>query len=153
MKKYIEKKLDGSFKEHEQKNVIKKELTEIKKSIQDNEKEQTSLLNGVFYSIKKLISTHNKEKEVSEDFTAQFRSALDVLYGHVRRLESEKDELSVELMRLAGDDFLNNKYAELEKELKKAKTLADEHMREKTELESKLKKFQHLWKKSAASKG
>ena len=153
MKNYIDEKIENSFKENAQKDVAYNELAEIRKIMDDNEREQVKLLNGVFYSVKKLAAANSKEKEGSEDLTAQFRSMLDALKGHVRRLESEKDELSVELLRLAGDDFFKNKFAELEKETKKTKKLADQYLREKTELEGRLKAFQHLWEKSAEKKG
>ncbi len=153
MKKYMDNYMKQNSGTDGQSNSTENVLMEIKRAMEGREKEQNDLLNGVFYSIKKLTNSYKKEKDYSDNTAIQFQNTLEVLYGHIRRLESEKDELSVDLMRLAGDDYLKNKFAELEKELKKAKSRAEKYQKDNFELEDRMKDIQQQWDTAAAAKG
>ena len=78
MKKHVEKAqvTQEAYKSGAQ------ELSEVIKS---ETKGQADMLNGIFYSIKKLTAGQSREQDISQKFESQFRSALDTLYGHIRR--------------------------------------------------------------------
>ncbi|MBC8413330.1 hypothetical protein H8E50_06640 [bacterium] len=121
---------------------LNNDLEELKRAIQARDKEMSDLLNGVYYSIKKLTTSVGREREDSENIAAQFRNTLDNLYGHIRRLETEKDELSVDIMRFAGDEVMKSKFLELEKEVKKANSRTQKILAEKAEVEEKFTQLQ-----------
>ncbi len=148
MKKEIEQKLDKQSKKGADSDLV----YEVKEAVNKGDKEQIEMLKGVFYSVKRLTTAAKKDQEVADNMAAEFRSSLDVLYGHINRLENERDELGVELMRLAGDEYLKTRFTEMEDELDKARNAAEGYQQENKELQEKLKKFQSLWEKSKEKK-
>ena len=73
---------------------------------------------------------------------------LEVLYGHIRRLESEKDDLGLELLRLGGDAYQKEKLTSIEKEMKKQKALSEKYLNEKKEIEARMVQMEELWENS-----
>ncbi|MBF0568031.1 MAG: hypothetical protein HQK95_04110 [Nitrospirae bacterium] len=120
-------------------------LSEIKQLTDSSVKDQTDMLQGVFLYVKKLLQISEKERDTNEKVSVELTNALDNLYSHIRRLESENDELDVELLRLAGDDYFKNKFKQLENEVHKARGLAEKYQEEKIELEQKYMRLQQEW--------
>ncbi|WP_420265553.1 hypothetical protein [Candidatus Magnetominusculus dajiuhuensis] len=120
-------------------------LSEIKQLTDSSVKDQTDMLQGVFLYVKKLLQISEKERDTNEKVSVELTNALDNLYSHIRRLESENDELDVELLRLAGDDYFKNKFKQLENEVNKARSLAEKYQEEKIELEQKYMRLQQEW--------
>ncbi|MBF0231712.1 MAG: hypothetical protein HQK65_01565 [Desulfamplus sp.] len=132
-------------------SLIQKELTELSQLFKAREQEQSNLLNTIYYSIKKITTQYDKEKEVDKGAQIEFLNSLEILYGHIRRLESEKDDLGLELLRFGGDALQKEKLNTIENELKKQKNLADKYLREKNEIEERYNKMEALWTKSLGS--
>ncbi|MBF0403799.1 MAG: hypothetical protein HQL00_07520 [Nitrospirae bacterium] len=124
------------------------ELGAIKQLTNNTVKDQNDVLQGVFLSVKKLLNISAKERDTNQKVANDLISALDTLYAHIRRLEAENDELDVELLRLAGDDYFKNKFKQLETELHKTRSLAEKYQDEKRELEQKYLKLQHEWEET-----
>ncbi|MBF0517281.1 MAG: hypothetical protein HQK97_09225, partial [Nitrospirae bacterium] len=126
-------------------HTLMAEVGQIKQLSSGGAKDQVDVLQGVFLSVKKLLNIATKERDTNEKVANQLTNALDNLYSQIRRLESEKDELDVELLRLAGDDYFKNKFKQLENDLHKARSLADKYQEEKMELEQKYMRLQQQW--------
>ncbi|MBF0458488.1 MAG: hypothetical protein HQK99_11410 [Nitrospirae bacterium] len=127
------------------------ELSAIRQLTNNLVKDQSDVLQGVFLSVKKLLNISAKERDSNEKVAHALANALDNLYSHLRRLESEKDELDVELLRLSGDDYFKNRFKQLEAELHKARSLAEKYQDEKTEMEQKYLKLQQAWEAAQSS--
>ncbi len=148
LKRYFEssnkemRKLDA-----EHKGDRDKDISGIREALRESDKRLNDLLNGMYFSIKKLMNAYSNEKDISDRVESKLMNTLDTLYGHLRRLESENDELKMELLRYAGDDMLKNKFEEMEKEIKKTKEMAERNLKEKNEAEEKFRQLQDLWEK------
>lgn len=123
---------------------VEQELKTIRGLLDEGKDGQSYLLDSIFYSVKKLSSAHKENRDVSQKFETQFMGALDELYGHIRRLEEEKEDLFTEMISVAGNDYIKRKQSELEKELKKAKEVAENYKNEKIEVEERLEQMQSL---------
>jgi ABC-type transporter Mla subunit MlaD len=124
---------------------LKGEIGGLRQLLDGNVKEQNNMLQGVFLSVKKMLNIITKERDTTEKVSNELTNALDNLYSQIRRLESEKDELDVELLRFGGDDYFKSKFKMLENELSKAKNLAEKYQDEKRELEQKYLKIRDEW--------
>jgi hypothetical protein len=127
---------------------LKGDIGGIKQLLDGNVKEQNNMLQGVFLSVKKMLGIITKERDTNEKVAGELNNALDNLYSQIRRLESDKDELGVELLRFAGDDYFKDKFKVLESELTKARNLADKYQSDNMELEQKYLTLQDEWNKT-----
>ncbi|MCG6552592.1 MAG: hypothetical protein L7F77_09715 [Candidatus Magnetominusculus sp. LBB02] len=144
--KYIDENVANNLKDTEKGYApLFDELNAVKQLISGIVKDQSDVLQGVFLSVKKLLNISAKERDTNEKVSKELTNALDNLYSHIRRLEAENDELDVELLRLAGDDYFKNKFKQLENELVKARGLADKYKDEKAELEQRYDMLQQQW--------
>ncbi|MBF0318998.1 MAG: hypothetical protein HQL01_04240 [Nitrospirae bacterium] len=147
--KFIDENVVNNLKDLEKTyGSLKGEISTIKQQTSGNVKEQADVLQGVFLSVKKLLNIATKERDDSEKVARDLNHALDSLYSQIRRLESDKDELGVELLRLAGDDYFKNKFKTLEDELVKSRNIAEKYQEENRELEQKYLMLQQQWNES-----
>jgi len=130
------------------KDSLLREVNGLKDTIHANNSEQQHLLNTIYYSTKKMSKSIGKEKDDATKSEIQFLSALEVLYEHIRRLESDKDELGIELLRIGGDSHQKEKLASIEKELENQKALSEKYLLEKKEIEGKMVEMESLWEKN-----
>ena len=130
---------------------LEKELAKIRSALEANGEEgRSDLLNSIYYSIKKLNSAHKKDQDISQKFESKFMAALDELYGHIRHLEEDKEDLFTEIIRVAGNDFTKHRLDKLEKELEQANQLAEKYQKEKQEVEARFDHIQSLWEKQSS---
>jgi len=134
--------------DHTKDDRFQKELNELKETIHANDSEQHNLLNTIYYSTKKMSKSIGKEKGEADKSEIKFMNELEVLYGHIRRLESEKDDLGLELLRLGGDAYQKEKLTSIEKEMKKQKALSEKYLNEKKEIEARMVQMEELWENS-----
>ncbi|MBF0556123.1 MAG: hypothetical protein HQK96_16490 [Nitrospirae bacterium] len=144
--KFVDENVLSNFKDlRTDYGKLMREIDEIRQLTNCSLKDRADMLQGVFLSVKKLLNISEKERDTTEKVAEELTNALDNLYSQIRRLESGKDELAVELLRLAGDDYFKNKFKQLENELHKAHSLAEKYHEEKIEWEQKYLKLQHEW--------
>ena len=123
--------------------MIKNE--EIQRILKTNETEKNTILENILQSVQKLDLIFDEKKVTSEKFRKQAQTANDdvmkILNGHIRRLETEKAELTMEVQEL------KEQVMTLSETLDKTQAIAEKALQEKADAEEKLAKIQEQWER------
>ena len=130
-------------------------LSILKKSDDD----KIALLENVLLAVQKAETVFEAKKskadELKEHSAAAEEDIIKLLNGHIRRLETEKIELSMEVETARDDleqiDVIRARVLESESALEKANVQIELVTQEKTEANEKLVKIQAQWEKIAGN--
>ena len=122
--------------------MITKEHIDI--IVQKSENEKTALLKDIVNWAMKAELVFEEKKSAVNELKEESRTAeenvIKLLNGHIRRLESEKAELNMELQEAIEEtkqaDRLKEEVSNLTVELQKTLTLAETALKEKAEAEA-----------------
>ena len=130
-------------------------LSVLKKSDED----KTALLENVLLAVQKAETVFEAKKskadELKEHSAAAEEDIIKLLNGHIRRLETEKIELSMEVETARDDleqvDVLRARMEESETELEKSRAELTSAVEERNDANGKLVKIQAQWEKIAGN--
>ena len=130
-------------------------LSILKKSDED----KIALLEDVLLAVQKAETVFEAKKtgadELKEHSAAAEEDIIKLLNGHIRRLETEKIELSMEVEAARNDleqvEALRTRAHEAETELEKVRAEVANAMQERNDANEKLLKIQVQWEKIAGN--
>jgi chromosome segregation ATPase len=129
---------------------------DIQGLLQKSEKDKKALLGKILSSVQKVETVFEEKKSAADELKGRSQAAEDeiikLLNGHVRRLETEKAELNMEveearesLKQLDELNDLKEQIAGLMDEVDKSRTAAENALKDKTDALEKLSKIQKQW--------
>ncbi len=127
----------------------------IQNILQKSEAEKSSILEKILTSIQEVDSVFEAKKASSEELMEQSdkkgEDVVRILNGHIRRLETEKAELNMEIQELkesfSAIDEVKEQITTLHGELENTRAVAERALKEKADAEQKLVKIQEQWEK------
>jgi chromosome segregation ATPase len=132
---------------------------DIQSILKKGDEDKSALLEDILTAVKKAGTVFEKNRaradELKERSAAAEDDIVNLLNSHIRRLETEKIELSMEVADAREDleqlDTLRARLRESETELEKAKAETESVLQEKNEANQKLEKIQKQWEKIIGS--
>ncbi len=128
---------------------------DVKSIMSKKPEEKSALLEEILNSMQKVEPLFEEKKKSAEDLKEKSKAAeediIKLLNGHIRRLETEKIELNMEMAEAKEDlkqvDEVKEELAQVTTELEQAKSMTELALKEKDDVEKKLVKIQEQWQK------
>lgn len=128
--------------------------------LKKSEDEKATILENILNSIHKAGAHFAQSKDSVNELREKSNNAgadlINLLNGHIRRLETEKAELRMEVEELKEDDAevkeLREQVAVMTEELDQLRTVSENTLKEKEDAEVKLRKIQEQWERFTAGR-